>query len=80
MEFYQNLPTGSRAVPFEQTEGQVDARTDGRTRMIKPIIPVKTLRKHLKPDFKYVYLEYIDLELLPNYLFRILCFFLHCAF
>jgi hypothetical protein len=28
MEYYQNLPTGSRIVPFEQTEGQIDARTD----------------------------------------------------
>jgi hypothetical protein len=26
MEYYQNLPTGSRIILFEQAEGQTDAR------------------------------------------------------
>jgi hypothetical protein len=63
-------------VPCEQTE---DRRMHGRTGMMKLIILVKTLQKHLKPVFKDAHCEYIVLELLPNYRFPILCYCAPCV-
>jgi hypothetical protein len=46
IKLHDNPSSGSRVVPYEQTDGRTDGRTDGHDEANSPFFAI--LRKHLK--------------------------------